>query len=109
MANCFWLLMHWTRLAVALARASAGSSKAARIPMMAITTSNSMRVKPQLPFLEARMISPGRDFCTCFSPGLQAPKRRGEMLPSRDLELLLLSLFPHPFADGCKHDFRGTR
>src|ERR1035441_1420743 len=36
---------HWIRWALALALARAGNSKAARIPMMAITTSNSISVK----------------------------------------------------------------
>src|SRR5437764_926191 len=38
------LLRHWVCFAFALARASAGRSNPARIAMMAITTSNSMRV-----------------------------------------------------------------
>src|SRR5690242_15990720 len=36
---------HWVRFARSLASAKAGSSKAARMAMMAITTSNSMSVK----------------------------------------------------------------
>ena len=38
------LLAHFTRLALFLAFASAGSNMLARIPIMAITTSNSIRV-----------------------------------------------------------------
>ena len=41
---CLQLLMHWMSLALALARLSAGSNMAAKIAMIAITTSNSMRV-----------------------------------------------------------------
>src|SRR5208283_3655253 len=42
---CLLLLMHWMACALCLALASAGSSIAARIAIMAITTNNSMRVK----------------------------------------------------------------
>ena len=44
-----WLLVQLVRLAWALARANAGRSIAARIAMIAITTSNSISVKPQPP------------------------------------------------------------
>src|SRR6266496_4397700 len=40
------LLMHWVRNALDLARASTGNNIAARIAMIAITTNNSIRVKP---------------------------------------------------------------
>src|SRR5437870_9047741 len=43
---CFRLLMHATRWADPLARPRAGSNKAARMPMIPMTTSNSIRVKP---------------------------------------------------------------
>src|ERR1035437_5270471 len=39
--------MHWTPWALSLARVRDGSSSAARIAMMAMTTSSSMRVKPR--------------------------------------------------------------
>jgi hypothetical protein len=42
-----WLLRQTTPCAFCLARESAGRSKPARMAMMAMTTSNSMRVKPQ--------------------------------------------------------------
>ena len=45
MPSCLKLLRHWIRLALSLALAKAGNSIAARMAMMAITTSNSMRVK----------------------------------------------------------------
>jgi len=45
--NCFRLFWHELRRAASRARASAGSNKAARIPITAITTSNSMSVKPR--------------------------------------------------------------
>ena len=54
-AICFWLLMHCTFLAATFARASAGSSNAARMAMIAITTSSSMSVNPGRPFRMARM------------------------------------------------------
>src|SRR5947208_1231437 len=46
MANCLVLLRHLIWFALDLALASAGSSMAARMAMMAMTTSNSIRVKP---------------------------------------------------------------
>src|SRR5437016_253184 len=47
--TCFKLLTHAMRLALALAWASAGKSMPARIAMMAITTSNSIKVKALSP------------------------------------------------------------
>src|SRR4051812_20763080 len=44
---CRMLLLHATRLAFSLALASTGRSIAARIAMIAITTSNSINVKPE--------------------------------------------------------------
>jgi hypothetical protein len=41
----WWLLLHLIRLAFSFARPSVGNSIAARIAMMATTTSNSMSVK----------------------------------------------------------------
>src|SRR6266571_5839819 len=45
-ANCFWLLRQVVIVALSLARLKAGSSIAARIAMMAMTTSSSIRVNP---------------------------------------------------------------
>ena len=42
------LFMHWTLTAFSLALAKAGRSSAARMAMMAITTSNSISVKARL-------------------------------------------------------------
>src|SRR5437660_4378065 len=47
---CFKLFRQAIRLALALARASAGSRRPAKIAMMAMTTSNSIRVNPVLRF-----------------------------------------------------------
>jgi hypothetical protein len=44
---CLRLFMHAVRLAFSLALLSAGNNRAARIPMKAITTSNSTRVNPR--------------------------------------------------------------
>ena len=44
--TCFKLLKHWMRLALFLAAAKAGSNIAAKMAMMAMTTSNSIRVNP---------------------------------------------------------------
>ena len=46
-AICLLLLMQVLVLAFSFARDSAGRSMAARMAMMAMTTSNSMRVKPR--------------------------------------------------------------
>src|SRR5882672_11994027 len=43
---CRRLLIHWAPLALHLALDKAGNNMAARMAMMAITTSNSIRVKP---------------------------------------------------------------
>jgi len=50
--TCFKLLRHDTRRVFSLAFAKAGNSIAARIAMMAMTTSNSMSVNPKS-FLDA--------------------------------------------------------
>src|SRR5882757_1264179 len=57
MPICFMLFMHEVCLAFALARARAGKSNDARIAMMAMTTSSSIRVKPATFFVPGR--SPG--------------------------------------------------
>src|ERR1051325_4614793 len=44
---CRVSFMHWTPWALSLARPSAGNSMAARIAMIAITTSSSIRVNPR--------------------------------------------------------------
>src|SRR4026209_2009702 len=49
-ATCFIPAVHFTRMALSFARARAGSSRAARMAMMAITTRSSMRVKPRFLF-----------------------------------------------------------
>src|ERR1051326_4466898 len=54
--NCFRLFRHCVVLALALARASAGRSIAARMALMAMTTNSSIRVNPE------RSRSPGRDW-----------------------------------------------
>ena len=46
--NCFWLLAQAAPVALDFALAKAGKSMPAKIAMMAMTTSNSMRVKPEL-------------------------------------------------------------
>ena len=50
-AICFRLFAQDARRAASRARARAGRSIAARIPMMAMTTSNSIRVNPCLRFM----------------------------------------------------------
>src|SRR5580698_4469864 len=48
MPSCLSCDAHWVRRALALAEARAGNNSPARIAMMAITTSNSISVKPPL-------------------------------------------------------------
>src|SRR5580704_3489945 len=47
MPNCFRLLRHWLRRAASRAAWTAGSSRAMSVAMMAITTNNSISVKPE--------------------------------------------------------------
>ena len=47
--NCFWLLIHCASCARALALLSTGSSIAANMAMIAITTNNSIKVKAGAP------------------------------------------------------------
>jgi len=52
---CLWLETHPICLALRLALARAGKSNAARMAMIAITTSNSIRVNPRILFLDKTM------------------------------------------------------
>jgi hypothetical protein len=45
--NWRWLFMHWMAWALSLPLPSAGSSRAAKMAMMAMTTSNSISVNPR--------------------------------------------------------------
>src|SRR5947199_9401071 len=45
-ASCRWLLIHCARLAAALALPNAGKRRLAKIPMIAMTTNNSIKVNP---------------------------------------------------------------
>ena len=58
-SNCFWLLMQFVRCARSLALASAGSSMAAKIAMIAITTSNSIRRECESPGWAFIMVAGG--------------------------------------------------
>src|SRR6266566_2705488 len=58
--NCFRLLRQTMPCALALARARAGRSSAARIAMMPMTTDSSIRVKPEANCLDGRMDWPPR-------------------------------------------------
>jgi hypothetical protein len=48
-ASCLWLFMHCVILALSFARCNADSSSAARMPMIAITTSSSTSVNAEWP------------------------------------------------------------
>src|ERR1035441_7781646 len=58
-ASCRLLFMHCTPCAFSLARDNAGSSSAARIAMMAMTTSSSMSVNPRAGRAWRRVNKPG--------------------------------------------------
>ena len=45
-ATCLRLLVHWVRRAASRAAWTAGSNRAVKMPMIAITTRSSTRVKP---------------------------------------------------------------
>src|SRR6266567_2901308 len=53
---CFRLLAHWVRLAASRTFCTAGSKSAINTPMIAITTSNSIRVNPNRSRLQAFFI-----------------------------------------------------
>lgn len=54
---CFKLLMQAVRFAMPLAAVNAGNNNAARIPMMAMTTSNSTSVKALSDFIVSFMFA----------------------------------------------------
>src|SRR6516165_10398957 len=54
--SCFMLLMHWVRRAASRADWTAGNSRAINTAMIAMTTSNSIRVKPPARFDGRRLI-----------------------------------------------------
>ena len=58
-ACCLVLLLEWVRMAWSLARASAGNSKLAKMAIIAITTSSSIKVKPASGRLPALPIPAG--------------------------------------------------
>src|ERR1035438_1396333 len=58
-ASCRLLFMHCTPCAFSLARDNAGSSSAARIAMMAMTTSSSISVNPRARHSGRRVNEPG--------------------------------------------------
>src|ERR1035437_8564778 len=58
MAICLKLLRHWMRLAFSLAFARAGNNMAARMAIMAMTTSSSIRVKPPLRAVTIKLYEP---------------------------------------------------
>ena len=61
MPSCLRLLTHWVRRAASRAACTAGSSRAISTAMIAITTSNSMSVKPRRHNgLACIVTSPGR-------------------------------------------------
>ena len=51
-ANCLRLLAHWVRLAASRACWTAGNVKPTKMPMMAMTTSNSTSVNPRRWFFD---------------------------------------------------------
>src|SRR3990172_116598 len=67
--NCLRLFWQLARFAASRARASAGNRMAARMPMMAITTSNSMSVNPCLCLMVFLLFCPLiNNQCTHYGP-----------------------------------------
>jgi len=65
---CFMLFEQLDRRAASRARARAGSRIAARMPMIAITTRSSMRVKPHFVFRMAALLVNWLDIHEKYSP-----------------------------------------
>src|ERR1039458_9300032 len=118
-ANCFSLLMHWMRLAASLARASAGSNNAARMAIMAMTTNNSMSVKPLQPFLQARIkyfwkvvaiystVKAASQASRLKKPRIQVPSLYKQ--DSGDFPPCTRSPLAHSLTNGRPQDLRGAR
>jgi hypothetical protein len=62
--NCFSLSRHWVLRAFSFAAARAGNNMAAKMAIMAITTNNSINVKPVV--LNFRFRSISKEPCTSF-------------------------------------------
>src|SRR5581483_7238889 len=72
--TCLTLFMHWIRLALSLARESAGRIMAARMAMMAMTTNSSIRVKASLGRLGA---GEQLDSCRLAPQAYRADRQKG--------------------------------
>src|SRR5215469_14651100 len=72
--SCLILLMHWVCCAFRFAEDSAGSNKAARMAMIAMTTRSSINVKPQgrIRFMRAGTL------CFPVIYSLSCPKNNGQ-------------------------------
>src|SRR5881394_579397 len=79
---CFWSLVQAMRAARALALARAGRSSAARMAMMAITTSSSIKVKPRRPgkeFLKFMILFRNGELTLQSAPLVQAKLARPDL------------------------------
>src|ERR1035437_7950165 len=76
--NCRRLLTHRICCALVLVEASAGNRRAARMAMMAMTTSNSINVNAPAAFLRVFIIAPVRKATSTGSDGQWILSQRGE-------------------------------
>src|SRR6185437_15408086 len=83
--NCLRLLTHWERRAASRAACTAGNSRAIKTAMIAITTSNSIRVKPFLVLLTRRSSRKKRK-CGTRRREMTHLKGRGSRSQPGDLE-----------------------
>jgi hypothetical protein len=91
--------MQMTFLAAILARANAGSSMAARMPMIAMTMSNSIRVNPE-PLLFATGIIVAGNAIAFLQPSLTRYKQYS---PETKLRFDVSFRFAHSLSDGRTH------
>src|SRR6266404_3051659 len=103
--SCFWLLKHVAACALSFALLKAGSNIAARMAIIAITTSNSIRVNAQAPGasqqpfgrverFDSETLGTDRDWVNirkgsnrgCFDLNLGGPKKAGRLRALRGNE-----------------------
>src|ERR1051326_2997924 len=82
MPTCRKLFLSWVRFAISFARASAGSNIAARMAMIAITTSNSINVNADAPACASDLLLLG---------AVRAPLRRAN--PTRKRDFIVVEIF----------------
>src|ERR1700712_1980208 len=84
---CFRLLTHWARRAASRAACTAGRSRAIRTAMIAITTSNSMSVKPRLDLVDITGLPSWRMMTIKAPPEREGRTGTGEKSDTERVEL----------------------